>query len=437
MPSHRSHLAKVARAILHHLPTKFVRNRANGPQQMLVVLLTIIHSGMNRGGIRSIRLDAASRFAEFIGWTDVPSTSSICRALRKVMPTEFETVISVGMAEMMKLVVPQILVHRRWVVAIDGVRVNAQRTSVLARWLGLPMLTDGRKAHQPQALVVVVRCVRTGVMLAQEIVSHDESERACARRLIAALEGMGHVLVLLDRGFPSRDFVALMQERKIDFVMRMCSGQRQWRELDGRISRRGQDMKVDIRLRAGYRSWTTTPMRCVTTPCAHRGRPRCNRTPDRLILLTNLSGRYWSRQRIVDLYHRRWDIETSFREDKRLLGMTKSHATTKNGFTNELLALQIYRMLMALVIAMAAAEAGWPRWNDPRSDRLNTPQVIVGAWQLLEMVIAAHKVDQERLGMLIREIIRDAEKRRPNRSFKRVCRGVEGVWKTKTDRNAA
>ena len=434
--SHAPALAKVVQAILHHLKTKFVRARMNGPRQALLVLLATIQSGVDRIGIRSAKLEVMKRFDGVLGWTKekVPSVSAIARALRKLKPEQLEGVIDLALTDVLKAYGPTLLIHGRRLVAIDGVRVNAQRTSILARWLGLPQQADDRKAHQPQALVVVARCVLTGVVLAQEIVRHNGSERACARKLVAKLATMGPMLVVMDRGFPARDLIAVLLERHIDFVIRMCGGKRTWRELRTSATGSAKDVRIPMRLRGSTGCWAKASLRAILTNKPNPGRPRCDRTPQRMILLTNLTGRYWSTKRIIALYHRRWDIETSFREDKRLLGATRSRATTKQGFINELLALQIYRIIMALIAALVVAEAGMPRWDDAHAKRITTTQLMVTAWWLVEVALTCPGRCAEKIASMIHEIIRDAAKRRPGRADKRICKGVEGVWKNKTER---
>lgn len=434
--SHAPALASVVRAILNHLPTKFRRARLNGPRQMLLLLLATIHSGIDRIGIRAAKLEILTRLDRAVGWSaeHVPSTSAISRALRKLKPHLLEEVITMGLTQVATAFGPKRLVHDRRLVAIDGVRVNVQRTTVLARWLGIPKQADDRKAHQPQALVVVARCVITGVVLAQEIVRNTGSERACARKLILRLAGMGPMLVLMDRGFPARDLIGVLVEHKIDFVVRMCGGKRMWRELQGSMKGKAKDIRVAMRLRGSDGRWFSANLRAILTDKPSRGRPRCNRTPQRMILLTNLTSQYWSTGRSIAAYHRRWDIETSFREDKRLLGATRSRATTRDGVINELLALQIYRILMALIAAQVVAETGMPGWNDPRTRRLTTTQLIVTAWWLVEVALTCAHGGAGKIDLMVQEMVRDAAKKRPGRAEPRVCRGVEGAWKNKTER---
>jgi hypothetical protein len=85
-----------------------------------------------------------------------------------------------------------------------------------------PQRSDKRPGYQPQALVVAARCVISGVVLAHDIVRITGSKRACARELVARWAALGPVLVVMDRGFPARDLIAVLQEHRIDFVIRWC-----------------------------------------------------------------------------------------------------------------------------------------------------------------------------------------------------------------------
>lgn len=431
---HAAALAQVAKSILTFLPTKYARLRLTGPRQSLLLLLASIQSGIDRMGVRSARLEVMKRMDAMLGWSAerMPSTSACCRALRKLPSSMLESVMAKAHAAVVKAYGSDLLIHQRRLVAIDGVRINAQRTSVLARWLGLPKTGTTTQAHQPQALVVVARCVRTGVVLAQEVVRHTGSERACARRLIRRISTMGPLLVVLDRGFPARDLIGLMVEHRIDFVLRIWGGPAIMKELQGCERARRVDTSVDIAMRNAKNRGMTANLRVIVNQRAKRGRPRCDRTPQRLILLTTLKGQYWSSPRIIALYHRRWDIETTFREDKRLLGATRSRATTREGFMNELLALAIYRILMALIAAMVLTSCKAPMWDDPRAKRLTTSQLMVMAWWLVEVALTKSKNYQAKISDLTREIGRDSARKRPGRSYRRICKGAEGVWKIKS-----
>jgi hypothetical protein len=269
-----------------------------------------------------------------------------------------------------------------------------------------------------------------------EIVKHDGSERACARKMIAKLAKFGRILVLLDRGFPSRDLIGQLQESGIKYIVRMCGGEATWSELQKYTAdKKSKDIRLTVRLKNSKGKSFHPSVRAVITGKGKPGRPRSDRKQQRMILLTNLTGKYWSTERMIAIYYRRWDIETSFREDKRLLGSIQSRAKTKNAFTNELLSLHIYRIIMALIAAIAVKEMGMPKWDDDRAQRLVTTQLIATAWVIIEMAITSPQRCVEKIADLVREIIRDAQKKRPGRSEKRICKGREGAWKHKDEKS--
>jgi len=378
------------------------------------------------------------QMAGVLKWNNgaAPSGSAIARALRKLLPAHLEAVIAVGLEAVTKAFGPHLFQHGYRLVAIDGVRMNTQRTTALARLFGRPKYEQTKKAHQPQALVVIARCVRTGVILAQEVVGNKGSERACARKMCVKLAKIGNILVLFDRGFPSRELVGQLQEIGIKYLVRMCGGKSTWGELQEHTSdRKAKDIRIDVRLKKSNGTSFHASMRAIITGKGKPGRPRSDRKQQRMILLTNLTGKYWSTQRLIAIYFRRWDIETSFREDKRLLGSTTSRAKNKNAFTNELHSLHIYRIIIALIAAIAVKQTGMPTWDNDRATRIVTTQLIVTAWVIIEMAITSPRRCAEKIADFIREIIRDSQKKRPGRSAKRICKGREGAWKHKDEKS--
>ena len=434
---HAHQAVRSVRRILHHLKTKFRRARKNGPQQMLLLLLTVVHSGAQRLGLGTARQRVILRLGSHLGWQPhaEPSVSSICRALHKLLPADLESVIRVGLTEVAGIHGTGLLLAHRRVVAIDGMRLNTRRTAALARRCGLPKQADGTPVHQPQALLVVARCVRSGVVLAQEIARHNGSERAAAKRLLKRLEEHGRLLVLLDRGFPARDLIGLLHERRIDFIVRMCGGQSAWRELVPHATGSAKDASVELRLLLGNGRWSTVGMRAILSEKAERGRPRCNRTPKRMLLLTSLRGVGWKTQRVIDLYLRRWDIEISFREDKRLLGIVRTRATTWNTFQNELAAIQIYRILIAILLATIAPHLDVGPWHEQRRRPSFTRLVEVAEEVLIQCLLAPQRA-AEIIDQHAADIARHAEKYRRGRIAPRSCLGVEGAWKLKQHRMA-
>ena len=437
--SHALQAVRAVRAMLTHLDTKFVRARLLGPQQALLVLLTVVHSGAQRLGIGPARTRVLLRLGDWLRscgtMTRAPSLRAVYAALHKLPPSSLEAVIRVGLAEVGAIHGEGALLKGYRVVAMDGMRLNTRRTAALARRCGLPKQADGKPVYQPQALLVVARCVRTGVVLAQEVVRHNGSERECARVLLDRLHGHGRLLVLLDRGFPARDLIALLHHRGIAFIVRMCGGKRAWKELAPHARGKGHDTKVDLRLRQDDGRWGVVGMRAILTDKPKPGRPRGNRTPQRMLLLTNLRGFGWKTQQIVDTYLRRWDIEISFREDKRLLGIVRTRATTWATFCNELAAVQIYRIIMAILLACIAPHLDTSPWHERRR-RPSTTQLMEVAEELMIQCLVHRRTAATMIDQHAEDLARNAEQYRRGRIAPRRCLSVEGAWKIKQHRRA-
>jgi Transposase DDE domain len=129
---------------------------------------------------------------------------------------------------------------------------------------------------------------------------------------------------------------------------------------------------------------------------------------------------------VIDLYLRRWDIEISFREDKRLLGIVRTRATTWNTFHNELAAVQIYRILMALLLACIAPHLKTDAWAEDRQRPSTTSRM-----EVTEEIFYQCLIDPRRPARLIdrhaADFARHAEKYRRGRIPPRRCLSVEEV----------
>lgn len=66
---------------------------------------------------------------------------------------------------------------------------------------------------------------------------------------------------------------------------------------------------------------------------------RNRKTQEDNIFVTNLPDVHWGRQEIADLYARRWDIETNFKELTYILKMGQFHSKNLNGILQEIYAL--------------------------------------------------------------------------------------------------
>jgi len=113
------------------------------------------------------------------------------------------------------------LVHGHRLIAIDGTRLSFRRTKALSRQFGLPRRSGEKSCHYPQALAVVAYDVLSKTVVAYELANHRTGERALVLRILRRLGP--NCIVLMDRGFPSREMLGVLVGSGIPFAMRMVA----------------------------------------------------------------------------------------------------------------------------------------------------------------------------------------------------------------------
>jgi hypothetical protein len=110
-------------------------------------------------------------------------------------------------------------------------------------------------------------------------------------------------------------------------------------------------------------------------------------------------------------------------------------STTWNTFRNELAAIQIYRILIASMLATITPHLDVGPWHEPRRRPSFTGLVEVAEDVLIQCLIAPRRA-AEIVDLHAADIARHAETYRRGRIALRSCRGVEGAWKLKQHRMA-
>ena len=328
----------------------------------------------------------------------------------------------------------QPVVHGRQLVAIDGVWINTRRSRRL--FAATRRRRPGRPRKdpkgQPQILLVVLVDVLTRTPIAWEEVTPGTGERAAAMRLLGHLTPC--MVLLADRGFPSRSLLDHLMAAKIPFIVRMATGTTAMREVTTFIGGRRNDRRVDFALGRG-RHAATARLRLIRIRPRYAGR----NASDPWILLTSLPGcKRWNREVIAALYHERWGIETFFRELKGLLNADHFHAYDLDGVRAEITMLMLGSSLMAAgeMVALQDQYGRMPKWDDQQQRRANRSTLAT----IVPIMITSdpRTVDvQELLGRELGVAARSAKRRRPGRSYPRICKSFVGKWKNGFKRLAA
>jgi hypothetical protein len=229
--------------------------------------------------------------------------------------------------------------HGRVLVAIDASDVVLGTSQALIDDFGGPELADGSipAAH---GKLIVAWDVRRKVVLGWHLAPFRSSERALLVEVLRPLPP--GTVVLLDRGYPSDEVLALLAERQLHVIVRMPGGKAAWTEYR-RLLRSGAGIRETVIVRRGR------TFRVVFKPRS-RGRPGSGRTPQATILLTDLIDPAITAGSILAAYERRWAVETFFRELKvTITTVERWHSRSAERLRLELQAVIIWFLLAALV----------------------------------------------------------------------------------------
>lgn len=184
---------------------------------LLVVLLLFMAGDSNRRGYRHI-LDAFWDECASHGVplpTETPVTASaFCQARAKLSSELLRHVLHEASAKMESTFRSASRWRGRRVFAVDGCKVNLQRSHELDAQFGRPA-----GGHVPQATVSALVNVMTQIPNDVVIGRYGACERQLLLDHLSVLEA-GDVLVL-DRGYPSHELLRILRDSEIDFLVRV------------------------------------------------------------------------------------------------------------------------------------------------------------------------------------------------------------------------
>ena len=394
-------LAKASDPALRISARDFSRDGKLTPD-LLVVLLLFMSGDGNRRGYRHI-LDA---FWDECASHEIPlpseepvSASAFCQARGKLSDELLREVLHGAAAEMDSEFGDTSQWNGRRVFAVDGCKVNLQRSEELDARFGRP---EG--GHVPQATVSGLVNVMT--QIPSDIVIDQYG--ACERQLL-----LGHLDVLrsgdvlvLDRGYPSHEVLRILLDRGLDFLVRVPASHT-FAAIDDFRASGGDDY-------------------CVLIPPAKD--PRCGAEPIELravklkapdgeesFYLTSLRRARYSHAQIAELYRLRWQAEELFKLEKSVyFDQRQYHAKSALGVRQEILAQAIYVVVARFLLAMSAEQVG------ARYHELSVKSAVLALADYLTRLCLD---DPERavhcLPRLLQRIARTRDKRRPGRSCPR------------------
>jgi hypothetical protein len=193
---------------------------------------------------------------------------------------------------------------KRWrsfrVMAIDGSFIRLPSDQELINYYG----ALGHEGTAAMALASLLYDVENDIIVDAKLEPIQCNERSLAEKHLQTLTAMddfnqGHrELIIFDRGYPSHEFVKLLEDKDVAYLMRMQKGYIREEELGTAIDRWVALGK------------TGRQVRVVRIPLI---------TGELETLITNLSEKELEYEAFGELYHKRWGIETKYKELKQKL----------------------------------------------------------------------------------------------------------------------
>jgi hypothetical protein len=309
----------------------------------------------------------------------------------------------------------------RWrgfrLLALDGTCLTLPRWKTLGQAFGYAKNGKGRPSPQARMVMLLLPTVR--MPWRYELVPAGEGERTVAKRLLAQVRRGD--LVLMDRGFFSYGLFRQVQDAGASFAVRLQAKTKfrtlrrlgpkdrlvRWKPSGRQWKVNGVKPRIDLRV-IDYRIKGFRPSAIVTNVLDDR---RVSR--GRFVGLSE-SG-HWVTESDSGLYHRRWQIETAFREIKRTQGM----AGGLRGRTRASIEYEVAgHVLLHLLVRWLMVEAAVKHGQDPL--RLSFKEALT---EILEtartLAICTPRRRRHLIEQLLERIAAAQVPLRPGRSYPR------------------
>lgn len=233
--------------------------------------------------------------------------------------------------------------HGRRVLAVDGSKVNLQRSPDLEEYFG-----KQEGAYCPQALVSVMFDVCAKLPVDLEVSSFASCERKHLLAMWPSLQ-RGDVLVL-DRGYPSYEVVQELCTAGVDFLIRVPAS--------------NSFPIVDELRESGRVDQTLTLELPKVSPdhwCPRRIRVVRIKVPDgtESYFITTLQRSAFTRRDLSELYHMRWEVEEFFKLAKGpYVGQGQFRSKSASGVIQEVHALVLFLAVSRVCMDAAARATG-------------------------------------------------------------------------------
>ena len=239
------------------------------------------------------------------------------------------------------------------VFAFDGSKYTLPASDALRKAFdpdsGLDTLGKG---HYPQCLVSTAYDVFRRIPIARTIVPIDQAnEREEVKKMLPLIPPKG--VLLFDRGYPSFDLIHHLDEHYDGYYLFRCPAASTFPAVEQFVQSGKNECIIWIDPTSSFLS--SQPKQLRNQDAAIMLRAVRLESPDGTVsvLLTNLINKTaFPAHTIVDLYFRRWAIESYYRDEKIFLGLETFHSKTENGIRQELFAVMIMSVITRTLMVL-------------------------------------------------------------------------------------
>lgn len=392
-------------------PRDFSRGGLLQPELLTTLLLYMVADG-NRRGYRHL-LDAFWDEARSYGLTlptEQPiSAAAFCTARHKITSDLLLHVIhKLASTSLAKTFESQRWCGRR-VFAVDGTKINLQRGHDLEAAFGVP---DG--CYCPQVLMSVLLDVCAKAPVDVQISPFASSEREHLFEILPSLQA-GDVLVL-DRGYPSHEVLQTLVQEQVDFLIRVPSTNT-FAVIDELREQDGDDYVFHIDPPAGSPpEWKRLTLRAVRIEAPGGAES---------FFLTTLHRSDFSRSKLRELYHMRWEAEEFYKLFKSpYVGQGQFRSKSPAGVKQEIHALVLFLLIARILMATAA------RSTEHTYPSLSQKSAVLGLAAYLTRLFLSDDLDYalSQLHALVERIVRTRDKKRSRPSAPRTSFRPQLRW---------
>ena len=285
---------------------------------------------------KSIQLELDAFFKILNPTTNSISKQGYSEARRKVSPRAFKRLAD----EVVKWFYEDDsykTFHGYRLCAIDGSILELPNTEKLQNQFGYSENQMGPRRARAKASTLLD--LENDIILTSTIKPYPSSERDAAKEMINDLQCLGfkNDLILFDRGYPSKDFIAYLEEHRLKYVMRAPQGA--MKEIREAVN---EDEIIEFSFKG--KAYPARVLRFLLS------------SGEEEILLTNVMENNLGTEDFKELYFRRWGIEEKYDLLKNRLQIENFTGTSKLVVEQDFYA-SIYLSNMVSLVKNEANEA--------------------------------------------------------------------------------